>query len=188
MINLACRAPTAEKIAATDAIVEEELFVAGIEIVKNETLVPNSEVPTHITGRLGEITFTRAWYYWVVKGNVPLAAAQRMYEQQPYGRRDVRVAGHCGCPPPADPWLTYMGHKGKAVIVLKGHDLDMVRRYREGTLSPDMSRIIAKWFGEVEFADTDEERLKVTAAAYVTSYHIDSQGGLKVFTDEMRVQ
>ena len=40
--------------------------------------------------------FKRAWYYWTVNGPVPMEIAKRMYEN-PIGKKDVRVAGHCGC-------------------------------------------------------------------------------------------
>jgi len=59
------------------------------------------EVPYHIIGVLGDITFKRAWYYWRVQGNVPLKIAKKMYED-PIGKKDVRVSGHCGCPPPKE--------------------------------------------------------------------------------------
>ena len=61
----------------------------------------NSEVPYHIIGNLGngKFIFKRAWYYWIIKGNVPLKIAKKMYAD-PIGKIDVRVAGHCGCPPP----------------------------------------------------------------------------------------
>lgn len=39
-----------------------------------------------------EFVFIRAWYYWVVKGFVPLEVANELYED-PYGRKSVRAAG-----------------------------------------------------------------------------------------------
>ena len=58
-----------------------------------------SEVPYHIIGILGNYTFKRAWYYWVVRGEVSKKIAKKLYKE-PIGKRDVRVGGHCGCPPP----------------------------------------------------------------------------------------
>lgn len=46
-----------------------------------------------------EFVFVRRWSYWSVTGYVPLDTAVKMY-RDPIGKRDVRVAGHCGCPPP----------------------------------------------------------------------------------------
>ena len=51
--------------------------------------------------------FTRGWYYWRVSGFIPLPIAEILYED-PVGRKDVRVAGHCGCPPPRD-WTKIAG-------------------------------------------------------------------------------
>ena len=85
-----------------DKFIKQELTEAGIEIV----LLPeptSREVPFSISGRLRNFTFERAWYYWVVKGDVPLHIAKELYAD-PVGCKDVRVCGHCGCPPPED-WL-----------------------------------------------------------------------------------
>ena len=86
-----------------DKIIEQELNRSHISIVRHDEL-RGGEVPTHFTGELsreGETAFEfeRAWYYWMVSGNVPLAVAQELYDD-PVGRTDVRVVGHCGCPPP----------------------------------------------------------------------------------------
>lgn len=77
----------------TDDYVTRELMAAEIPLVcvtRNK-----GEVAASITGKLGEFTFTRAWYYWVVKGRVPLAVAQEMYSH-PVGRKDIRVDGFSG--------------------------------------------------------------------------------------------
>ena len=79
-----------------DEYIQEELFVAGVDLVEHEEGRVPGEVPTKYLGQLGPFTFRRAWYYWVVKGEVPLAAAEEMWAQIPYGRRDVRVAGMAG--------------------------------------------------------------------------------------------
>lgn len=70
-----------------------------------------SEVPYHIIGNIGDgkFIFKRAWYYWMISGNVPLKIAKKLYEN-PIGKRDVRVYGHCGCPPPKK-WTTRINGK-----------------------------------------------------------------------------
>ncbi len=119
MINLA-------GIEECDVTIRIELEKAGIDIY-NIKEPGRSEVPYTLYGGLGgkpldeegqgfmdrhgimvdtmkgfvSFTFERAWYYWVVKGYVPLDIAVEMYEN-PNGRKDIRVAGHCGCPHPAD--------------------------------------------------------------------------------------
>lgn len=98
MINLAGRKDC-------DKYIHQELTEAGIEIV--EVPLGRSEVPYTLIGKLGKYTFSRARYYWLVNGPVPLFAAQEMY-RHPVGRRDVRVEGHCGCPPPEE-WASRGG-------------------------------------------------------------------------------
>ena len=90
-----------------DIDIINELNEAGIPIIARAPGVLRDEVPYHAFGRLGEVVFTRAWYYWVVYSvGMPLISAKELYED-PVGRKDVRVAGHCGCPPP-DKWLEHM--------------------------------------------------------------------------------
>lgn len=80
-----------------DVEIRRELTRCRIPIIEGER--STGEVPASLTGKLGEFTFRRAWYYWVVTGGVPLSVAQEMYDD-PVGREDVRVDGHCGCPAP----------------------------------------------------------------------------------------
>jgi len=93
MINLAGRQDC-------DTYILTELAGAGIDAQAERN--NRSEVPYGFIGRVGDFTFRRAWYYWVVSGSVPLAVARELYAN-PIGKEDVRVAGHCGCPPP-DEW------------------------------------------------------------------------------------
>lgn len=89
-------------VETCDEAIRAELFIAEIP---GELVIPDPvhhEVPFSYIGRLGPFKLWRAWYYWVVEGRVPLDAANEMYAHE-YGRRDVRVAGHCGCPSP-DEW------------------------------------------------------------------------------------
>jgi hypothetical protein len=58
--------------------------------------------PTNIAPHVSFV-FCRAWYYWVVIGLVPLYVANELYEN-PIGKKDVRVSGHCGCPSPIE-WI-----------------------------------------------------------------------------------
>ena len=76
-----------------------ELDEATIERVVHDEPIERSEVPTRVTGKLGDFTFRRLWYYYSARGHVPLAVAQELYAD-PVGRAYVRVNGHCGCPPP----------------------------------------------------------------------------------------
>ena len=79
-----------------DVHIRSELSIAGIPAESVE--YRNTEVPYTVIGKLGAFTFRRAWYYWTVSGPMPLAEAEKMYAD-PAGVNDVRVVGHCGCPP-----------------------------------------------------------------------------------------
>ena len=92
MINLA-------GVYSCDEFIRGELAQAKIDIITVPIDTRQYEVPFTLKGELGPFKFYRAWYYWVVNGPMPLAMANRIYDD-PNGRLDVRVAGHCGCPPP----------------------------------------------------------------------------------------
>lgn len=95
--------PNLAGVGDCDIDIVTELQTAGIDIVpRSKGPLLHSEVPYHVFGRLGSVTFVRAWYYWVVSGvGMPLWAAEELYAD-PIGAKDVRVVGHCGCPPPKD--------------------------------------------------------------------------------------
>lgn len=84
-----------------DEFIRAEFRTAGVDIVVHERRLLN-EVPATVTGELGggEYVFVRGWYYWVVRGKVPLRIAREMYTVEE--RRDVRVDGHCMSPSPED--------------------------------------------------------------------------------------
>jgi hypothetical protein len=86
-----------------DVYCELELRRAGIEFVRCD-YPQKDEVPSAISGIIGPLKLTRAWYYWRVNGPVPLPMARELYAD-PVGKTDVRVAGHCLCPPPEAPWI-----------------------------------------------------------------------------------
>lgn len=128
-----------------DIYISEELEKAGIDIY-NIKEPDRSEVPYTLYGGLGgklldeegqgfmerhgvavdsmksfvSFTFERAWYYWVVDGYVPLDIAVEMYEN-PNGKKDIRVAGHCACPHPAE-WT--VKHKVCGMDVVGGYHID----------------------------------------------------------------
>lgn len=113
-----------------DAVIAEELRRSMIPSVPYDGRL--EEVPSRLRGELGDITFARAWYYWTAHGTVPIEVARKLYDD-PIGRTDIRVAGHCGCPPPEPPWTE----------VIDGVEV-------------------------------------------VTTYHIDSEVGLRLFADAIR--
>lgn len=146
-----------------------ELDAAGIDKV---IVARYGEPRTIIAGRLGGIEFRRAWYYWVAEGRVPLDVARRLYED-PVGRRDVRVAGHCGCPPPERPWIEWFD--GDEYVIVDP----------DGIEEAAYDRFAAR---KALDADSKPRFVKSTEGlqGYVTSYHIDSAEGLKLFADAVR--
>ena len=97
--------------ADTDDILRAELKAAGIPTLQEDAgegpeyladmLRRNSgEVKTSVVGVLHGWEFRRAWYYWMCSGpGIEVAAAERLHATH---GKDVRVAGHCGCPSPRE--------------------------------------------------------------------------------------
>lgn len=104
--------------ADTDDILNAELEAAGITTLasmhpdKTSDLYRamremSGEVKTSTRGYLHGWQFERGWYYWTAKGpGLNIDIATELHED--FGK-EVRVAGHCGCPHPRD-W-----YKGMAV-------------------------------------------------------------------------
>ena len=155
-----------------DKFIKLELKRSRIDVIHG--MRRKSEVPTSITGKLGPFTFERAWYYWVVSGPVPLAVAKELYGD-PVGATDIRVAGHCGCPPPKRPWIT--------VITLDGrHVIDSQERER-------IEKLFRNVVDREEFERDNvfsDHIAAVGAQEFVMSYHIDSEIGLRLFADTIR--
>lgn len=95
--------PNLAGVVDCDIDIVTELQTAGIDIVpRSKGPLLHSEVPFHVFGRFGPVTFVRAWRYWVATGvGMPLGAAEELYTD-PVGAKDVRVVGHAACPPPKD--------------------------------------------------------------------------------------
>ncbi len=100
-------------IPECDLYIKAELLHAGIRPV-TQKIPMLGEVPARVTGRLTKdsavvFTFRRAWDHWEVKGFVPLAVAEEIYNHPSgYGRWDVLVIGDESCPHPTK-WATSGG-------------------------------------------------------------------------------
>jgi hypothetical protein len=158
-------------IKECDVDIRRELEKARIPIVEIEP--ERTEVPYRLIGRLGGFEFRRAWYYWMVHGLVPIGVAKELYTD-PIGVTDIRVAGHCACPPPENPWLKYIGEDGKELIP------EEQRGEWERCFKAEAAEMMAK--NNLRFS-TDREQ---EGQAYVDSYHIDTQEGLRLFADTLR--
>jgi hypothetical protein len=159
--------------ADCDVFIRDELARAGIPLVEFETPI-RGEVPARFSGKLGPFTFERAWYYWIVKGPMPLSVARELYEHH-VGRTDVRVGGHCGCPSPDRYGATHFDGEG--------------RRLARTTQQEQYQQLVKNGF--VPQSELDKYRFvddpaAVAAFSIVDSYHIDSAEGLRLFADTIR--
>jgi hypothetical protein len=156
-------------VANCDEHIKYELERCRIPIEQAQGPI-QSEVPYTLIGKLnGPYTFTRLWTYWVVEGLVPLSVAKELYAD-PVGRDDIRVAGHCGCPPP-EAWAEWITLDEERVIPVPPDNPKIAGVY---TMLNDRM---------VVFSDFPES---FDAKQFVTSYHIDSEVGLRVFADTLR--
>lgn len=161
-----------------DVPVEKELMRAGIDLLRG--MPRDNEVPASIRGQLGKFTFTRAWYYWVVKGDVPIEVARELYED-PVGKTDVRVAGHCMCPAP-DKWTVWKTPDGCRVLAAKEEEGFKASALKY--LGDDSEDSLLKLYGEKYVFSDDPESLG--AKQCVGSYHIDSELGLYKFVEALK--
>lgn len=160
-----------------DLRITEEL--KRCRIPKESVSPKGGEVPYNIIGRLGKFTFVRAWYYWMVEGPVPLYVAWILYAD-PVGVTDIRVAGHCGCPSPEEYGATWRNKEGK--IILKMKEKIQAQQYLLDD-SMFMQDIGKKILVEYDFAE-DPSKVGI---GFVESYHIDTEVGLRVFVDTLRI-
>lgn len=103
-----------------------------------------------------------------------LTVAEEMYATE-VGKRDVRVAGHCCCPPPIE-WVEYVDANGMRLVSDpdgKEEASYMSLLERHGWDADDAMRFVPC-------------ASAAAVAAHVTSYHIDSQEGLDLFASTIR--
>lgn len=154
-----------------DRFIKVELERARIPV--EHALAHRNMVPYTLVGRLGEIAFSRAWTYWVARGLVPIETAEELYND-PVGRTDVRVAGHAAAPPPLE-WSDWITADGRIVYPAyrEAAHVAFLERNPDVTPSNDL------------FSDDPEE---LGAKRFVTTYHIDTEVGLRVFSDILRAR
>ncbi|MDO8435637.1 MAG: hypothetical protein Q7S89_03100 [bacterium] len=157
-----------------DVAIERELVRCGIEIVRDQPR--DGEVPSSIRGKLGRHKFSRAWYYWVARGLVPIHVARELYAD-PVGKTDIRVNGNCGCPAPGEPggeatWLTADARiVASAAEEAKFHGYIAKGIFKESVLD--------------EYVFSDDPR-SLGAQEYIDGYHIDTEVGLRLFADTLK--
>jgi hypothetical protein len=158
----------------SDLEIRLELERARIPVVERAEPFKHPEVAQTATGNLPGFTLSRNWYYWVVVGNVPLEVAKELYAD-PVGRTDVRVDGHCGCPPPEAPWVKWITSDGREVAPRAQYDECVAMNERMKYKSDFLDGICP-----------DDDPAAKDAKQYVTCYHIDSEVGLRLFVDTLR--
>lgn len=89
-----------EDITEVSDICKAELEAAGLETHTFGDYYGEGEVPSKTMGFIGQWKFERAWYYWRADGpGIPPEIAEQLHAGH---GKDVRVAGHCGCPSPLE--------------------------------------------------------------------------------------
>lgn len=154
-----------------DRDVERELTRCKIEIVRGDRT--DREVPASITGKLGPFTFRRAWYSWVVDGPMPLEVARELYAD-PVGKTDVRAGGDAGCRPP-ETWADYFDADGRLLT----HDPD-------GKQAAEWDRLAPQLLPNAPRPNFVPDAPAVAAKAFVDTYHVDTEIGLRLLVDTIR--
>ncbi len=171
MINLA-----GKPIGENDDQITLELARCGVP----STLVTDcltSEVQTNRGGELCGLKFHRAWRYWVAEGQVPLEVALKLYEN-PVGKTDIRVTGHCGCPAPAAPWIRWRDPEtGKCII--STDQRDTMQKIGE---NPEFKDMVEKFFNDFIF---NNDPKSIGGIPSVDLYHIDTELGLYIFAQHL---
>jgi hypothetical protein len=139
---------------------------------------PKGEVESRVRGQLGPYSFRRAWKYWVVNGDVPLDVARELYSD-PVGETDIRVAGHCGCPAPAYPWVQWKTEDGRMVLSIEQQKCSKEYVASGGFLAKVAQQIL-------DTCTFSDDPVSVGAKGYVTLYHIDSELGLYIFVQALK--
>lgn len=143
-----------------DFVINRELKRCGIPIIPMGD--GHNEVPYRIGGQMGEFKFTRAWYYWVVEGKMPLPKAIELFNTE-VGNTDIRADGHCGCLDPAKYGTRF--YDGKIVI---SQD-----EWARCSLRPFLIALLQEKYTTHPAPET--------LPAFITSYHIDTELGLYLF-------
>jgi hypothetical protein len=137
----------------------------------------HKETMYRVEGKLYGWTLSRAWYYWAascerLEDEVGEKDAMILYERF---KQDLRVDGHCGCPPPTGNHLHYHCRVG-VKRVEGGHDLSVDGKH------VTFVEKSADW--TVLFRDLDQQNPGKRVG--VNLYHIDSQDALDALCAYLR--
>jgi len=162
-------------------IIEGELIRCNIDRVYGEEW--DGKIRCNLYGliyhdKLGVFTFVRSLRYWVVHGLVPLEIAEKLYSD-PVGLTDIRANGNCNCPEPL---------KSAAWFDEDGIELLDMSRFQEtvelikNSSSKHVRSTAIDFLTQYRFVDDPQQK----GSGYITNYHIDSELGLRLFSDAIR--
>ena len=148
-----------------DRFIRKELNKASIPIVARD--LSKREVPASIAGQLGPFSFERAWFYWAVRGPLPLHVARKLYQ---HPERDViRASGCAGGIHPNQ--VAIRIHQNKEIAPAEEQADWLAFCDSKSYAKPD------------DYIFSDDPKL---GQRFVMSYHIDSQAGLRAFVRAVR--
>jgi hypothetical protein len=173
MKNLASHDESPENVASTDTALIAELTAAGIPCEIQPKQV-GGEVQTRVMGKAGNFVFDRRWYYWAVDGRVPLEVAKEIYALD--SGKVVRVSGHCMAPTPEEWAIAYEDATGRMVV----DDVEWEKGLKMFS-GEHWKDTLVRW--NTEHVPQSKAGASST---FVTSYHIDTQEGLNLFTSVLR--
>lgn len=148
-----------------DRFIRKELNKVNIPIVARD--LSKREVPASIAGQLGPFSFERAWFYWVVRGPLPLHVARKLYQHPE--RNVIRASGYAGGIHPNQ--VAIRIHQNKEVAPKEDQADWLAFCERKSYAKPD------------DYVFSDDPQL---GQRFVMSYHIDSQAGLRAFVRAVR--
>lgn len=148
--------------------IKDELTRAGIDIIDVDTY---GECGANYEGELTvndqKYKFSRAWYYWIVSGLVPIDIAKKLYDH-PEGRKNIRVNGCAGNQDP-EKHSTFIDKNRKQQ--LPTNEYNEIKKFRLWDSVKDKYKV----------SDNKDE-----FDQYIDLYHIDSQAGLLYFVETLK--
>lgn len=115
--------------------------------------------------------------YWIVRCHIPIHVAEKIYESPESNH--IRVAGHCDCVPPEEPWTTFRMPDGTELLTMDSKkQLDKVSNVGDQEIHKAYMK---------KFTFSDDPVVRSKATCYVELYHIDTKSGLRVFLDYLRI-
>lgn len=148
-----------------ESVIRAELQQAGIPVFCSEE-TPVDELGVRLRGKIGAFVFQRDWAFWKVRGDLPLAIAQKIH-RHPIGREMILFLG------PGS------GHDPEDRVVYKRDGRRLLPRPKQ----PISERLMAMLsVGDPhEFVDNPS-----VGEPFVTEFQIDHQPGLNLFAQILR--